>query len=120
VVDEWLDELEDAGCVARYEVDGARFVHLCRWALHQKVSKPTPSTIPRRPAVMSEPRGTQGNPGDARVSLEGPVPRPVPSRGSFTQGVGPIPVVDNPQRDPADTASSLVAVAALKAERAAL
>lgn len=34
-VDSWLDELEKAGLITRYSVDGRKYVFFCKWDKHQ-------------------------------------------------------------------------------------
>ncbi len=46
----WMDELErNGGTIARYEVDGVRYLHIPKFNVHQRVAKPTPSRIPPPP-----------------------------------------------------------------------
>lgn len=47
----WLGELIDCGLVAMYEHDGATYGEIVGWADHQKISKPSPSRLPRRPSA---------------------------------------------------------------------
>jgi hypothetical protein len=46
LIDGWLDELEAAGCVRRYEVEGSRFLDIPNWLKHQKIDKPSASKMP--------------------------------------------------------------------------
>lgn len=46
LMDGWLDELERAGCIRRYEVDGHRYLDVPKWLEHQKIDKPTKSKLP--------------------------------------------------------------------------
>lgn len=43
---EWLQELSDAGLLARYEVDGERYIQCHDFRDHQKISHPTESLLP--------------------------------------------------------------------------
>lgn len=45
-IDDWLDELERAGSIRRYEVDGHRYIEIQNWQQHQKVDHPQPSKFP--------------------------------------------------------------------------
>ena len=42
----WLDELEDNGCIRRYEVDGNSYLEVVNWLKHQKIDKPSASRFP--------------------------------------------------------------------------
>ena len=46
LIDGWLKELEDEGCIQRYKIDGQSFVQICNWLIHQKIDKPSKSKIP--------------------------------------------------------------------------
>lgn len=48
LVDGWLDKLEEAGALCRYTVDGDHYLHPVKWQ-HQRINKPTPSTLPECP-----------------------------------------------------------------------
>ncbi|MDR0478311.1 MAG: hypothetical protein LBH31_00605 [Burkholderiaceae bacterium] len=45
-MDGWLDQLSSKGCIARYEVDGTRYIQVLNWIKHQKIDKPTESKLP--------------------------------------------------------------------------
>ena len=45
-VEAWLDELEREGCIVRYQIDGAAYVQVSNWLIHQKIDKPSKSKIP--------------------------------------------------------------------------
>lgn len=62
----WIDELVQADCVRRYEIDGRRYLHLPGWRDHQKISKATPSRIPDPPA---NPPGNPGQSGETHGEL---------------------------------------------------
>lgn len=53
-LDRWLSEVELAGLVDLYTVDGVRYGSLPGWS-HQKINRPSPSTLPEPP------RKRQGN-----------------------------------------------------------
>src|SRR5690606_32469529 len=38
-VDAWMAELEREGCIARYQIDGAAYVQIANWLIHQKIDK---------------------------------------------------------------------------------
>jgi hypothetical protein len=46
LIDGWLKELEDEGCIVRYKVGAQSYLQLCNWLIHQKIDKPTKSKIP--------------------------------------------------------------------------
>lgn len=46
LIGEWLDELEGAECIRRYEVDGSNYLDIPNWLKHQKIDKPTASKLP--------------------------------------------------------------------------
>ncbi len=46
LIDGWLKELEDEGCIQRYKSGTQSYVHLCNWLIHQKIDKPSKSKIP--------------------------------------------------------------------------
>jgi len=41
-----LQNLSGAGLIARYEVDGKRFLHVTNWASHQRIDKPNKARYP--------------------------------------------------------------------------
>lgn len=45
-MDGWLTELEDVGCIRRYEVDGSKYIDIPKWLEHQKIDHPKPSKFP--------------------------------------------------------------------------
>jgi hypothetical protein len=45
-VEAWLVELEREGCIVRYQIDGAAYVQVANWLIHQKIDKPSKSKIP--------------------------------------------------------------------------
>ncbi|MBF8177676.1 hypothetical protein [Herminiimonas contaminans] len=46
LIDGWMNELENEGCVTRYKIDGQSFVQIRNWLIHQKIDKPSKSKIP--------------------------------------------------------------------------
>ena len=55
LIDVWLQELEDEGCITRYKVDGAHYIQINQWAEHQKIDKPSKSKLPE-PPTLANPR----------------------------------------------------------------
>jgi hypothetical protein len=45
----WLDELENEGCIERYEVDEIDYLRVAHWHKHQRVYHPTRSHLPPSP-----------------------------------------------------------------------
>ncbi len=58
LLDGWLSELEDAGCIRRYCVGGESFLDIPKWLSHQKIDKPSPSKIPE---FVEDSRGVEKN-----------------------------------------------------------
>lgn len=54
-VNDWLDELETAGLIVRYESDGDRFLAVTRWADYQKPQKKRDSVLPAPPVSHTPP-----------------------------------------------------------------
>ncbi len=48
-VETWLAELAAAGLINRYEHAAVPYVAIYRWARHQKINRPTPSSLPAPP-----------------------------------------------------------------------
>lgn len=46
LIDGWLKELEDEGCIVRYKAGTQSYLQLCNWLIHQKIDKPSKSKIP--------------------------------------------------------------------------
>ncbi|GAA0805752.1 hypothetical protein [Cupriavidus gilardii] len=46
LIDDWLVELEHEGCIVRYVVDGATYIEIRNWLIHQKIDKPSKSKLP--------------------------------------------------------------------------
>jgi hypothetical protein len=46
LINAWLSELEDQGCILQYEADNTRYAEICNWLDHQKIDRPSPSKIP--------------------------------------------------------------------------
>jgi hypothetical protein len=47
LLDGWVKELEDEGCIDRYEVEGSTYIQIKKWQKHQKIDKPTASKLPQ-------------------------------------------------------------------------
>ena len=46
VIDKWLSELHEEGCIVRYEIDGDQYIQINKWLQHQKIDRPSESKIP--------------------------------------------------------------------------
>ncbi len=80
----WLDELEAAGLVVRYEVAGKRYVTLPNWHRHQKINRYTPSSLPPcppRPGLVVVPRKLRTTSGGAHDDL---TPNASPTHAELT------------------------------------
>ena len=47
--DAYLVELENEGCIRRYEVEKSSYLEIVNWAKHQRIDKPKPSKYPAFP-----------------------------------------------------------------------
>ena len=45
----WLDELEDEGCIERYDIDDIDYLRVVHWHRHQWIGHPSPSYLPPSP-----------------------------------------------------------------------
>lgn len=95
-IDGWLDDLEAAGCARRYVIGGQEYLHLTGWSTHQKISKPTKTTIPVPPAETLNPSHPPASPGESPGNPVGTLagPGPVPPQAEpppHIPGIGPIP-----------------------------
>lgn len=95
---QWLDELEEAGLIIRYRVDGRPYLKLATWERHQRPPKstskprhplPSPGPSPDTPGDSPDSQdvpGTSGNcrefPGSFGTSPE------VPAKGYRVKGIG--------------------------------
>lgn len=80
--------LEERGLIARYEVDGRRYLHAVKWTSHQKVSHPQEARIPACPLHEALPKYSGGTP-EPHQSEAGAAPEPFrPSRAPAEQGAG--------------------------------
>jgi hypothetical protein len=83
-----IDELEKANVVFRYSVDGKGYIQVTNWSEHQKVDRPSKSTIPspedpretlaraREPASIPRDRkGMEGNGREGTRDAREPPPR---------------------------------------------
>lgn len=46
LMDRWLKELEDQGCIRRYAVEGSSYLEVSKWLTHQKIDRPSQSRLP--------------------------------------------------------------------------
>lgn len=91
-LDKALDELHNQGRIVRYEVAGQSYIQVTGWD-HQRINRPTPSTIPPVPLTdvsVRAPRGLTGGKegigrdkeGEASVDAEPPLFCPSHPNGS--------------------------------------
>lgn len=51
----WLDELEAAGCIERYSVEGVDYLRIQQWRQLQTIDRPTRSRLPAAPSEPPPP-----------------------------------------------------------------
>lgn len=85
LIDGWLGELEQSGCIRRYEVDSHHYLDIPKWLNHQKIDRPTPSKLPpfaegsliTREGSRSLPVGREGK-GEDKKERSFPSERAIP------------------------------------------
>lgn len=101
----WLLELEGGQMIRRYEVDGSKYLEICKWLEHQKIDRPSESRLPPYREPSLNPReSSRGLDADLvpstmdlvpRTAAAAPLPKPsrakpkvsVPDGYSFPQAV---------------------------------
>jgi len=53
LIDGWLTELENEGCLVRYKIDKDEYLQISHWD-HQKIDHPQPSKLPLPPAKKTK------------------------------------------------------------------
>lgn len=81
LIDSWLKELDDEGCIVRYLAEGSTYIEVCNWLNHQKIDKPSQSKIPS----FSESSRILSNPLESSCVDQGPRTKEV-DQGSKDQG----------------------------------
>lgn len=71
-IEEDLSTLAAAGRIVRYEVDGRRYLEIVNWSEHQKIDRPTKSSIP--------------GPSNGHRVLDEPSPNPRAGKGGERKG----------------------------------
>lgn len=66
LIEQWLTELAEKGCIRRYQVKGNQYVEIANWLEHQKIDRPSPSRLPSFDEGSEIPRE------DSRVLDDGP------------------------------------------------
>lgn len=46
LIEGWLCELENVGCILRYEVGDSAYLEVCNWLTHQRIDKPSKPQFP--------------------------------------------------------------------------
>lgn len=72
LIDKWLSELEEEGCIIRYEVSGSHYIQIANWLNHQKIDRPSKSKIPPVPddyRIIASPRESSCE--DLRIKDQG-------------------------------------------------
>ncbi|MCA7083415.1 hypothetical protein K7G19_07355 [Cupriavidus sp. DB3] len=101
LIDDWLSELEGEGCIVRYVVDGASYIEIRNWLIHQKIDRPSKSKLPAFD-------------GSSRI-LANPRERSSEDQGSKDQGKEELP--PNPPSPDGDEGAELDLQAKPKRER---
>lgn len=70
-VERWMLELEQQGCVQRYESGGDSYLSVCNWLKHQKIDKPSASKLPPAPRVLAKVRERSSQDQDQDRDQEG-------------------------------------------------
>lgn len=73
-VETWMVELEREGCIVRYQIDGAAYVQIANWLIHQKIDKPSKSKIPpfvEPPRILANPREASSEDQGPRIKDQG-------------------------------------------------
>ena len=65
----WLCELEQEGCIARYQSDGGTYIQISEWSKHQKIDKPSPSKLPEPTGQKPDEQQTLANPRESSRSV---------------------------------------------------
>lgn len=76
-LEQWLTELDEEGCIVRYEIDGNHYVQIAKWLDHQKIDKPSQSKIPQfveGSRIVAKPREVSAT-DLVPVPVSGPVSR---------------------------------------------
>lgn len=83
----WLGELDKAGCIRLYDVEGNRYLDIPKWLDHQKIDRPSASKFPafdEGSRVFDEPSRTfaqdQGREGTKERTKEGEAEAAAPAR----------------------------------------
>jgi hypothetical protein len=73
LIDGWLGELEANDCVRRYMVNGATYLEIINWLIHQKIDRPSKSRLPPFDASRALASPREGSSGDLNPDLnQGP------------------------------------------------
>lgn len=52
----WLEELENEGCIKVYEVKGSQYLQILKWSVHQKIDRPSKPQFPGMDEATSNTR----------------------------------------------------------------
>lgn len=67
MIEGWLSELENEGCIRQYCIDGTHYLDIPKWLEHQKIDHPSKSKIPEFREEFAKPRETLANPRASRA-----------------------------------------------------
>jgi hypothetical protein len=87
----WLDELEGADMIRRYEVEGSVYLEIVKWLEHQKIDKPSKSRLPE----FVEGSRALANVREASATDLGPRTRDQDQEKDHSRSIG-----DRPAREP--------------------
>lgn len=74
LIDDWLGELEQEGCIVRYKIGGDSYIQIANWLIHQKIDKPSKSKIPpfdESSRILSNPRELSSEDQGSRIKDQG-------------------------------------------------
>lgn len=74
LIEGWLSELEQEGCIVRYSADGSTYLQVCNWLNHQKIDKPSQSKIPpfdESSRILANPRERSSEDQGSRIKDQG-------------------------------------------------
>lgn len=78
LIDGWLGELENDGCIIRYDVDNEKYLAITSWS-HQKIDHPSPSKLPAPPDRKQRKSKAKSREEIAKPREHSPEPRAVSS-----------------------------------------
>lgn len=74
LIDDWIAELQEEGCIACYAIGKDHYLQICNWLNHQKIDKPSKSKIPpidESSRILSNPRECSSLDQGSRIKDQG-------------------------------------------------